>query len=126
MDGQKGFSFFLAHTPSLEKYQTFLEGHKFLTKSFSALVLAALCAGGVGYLNWAAQQMLSEGGFSLLCVLSPFSSKANLPQLSPLCDHKSWAPFPHSVGFLPGLQQGLAGMRHLAHRAASRNGCPWA
>lgn len=70
--------------------------------------------------------MLPEGGFSLLCVLSPFSSKTNLPQLSPLCDHKPWAHFPHSVGLLPGLQRGLAGMRHLAHSAASRNGYPWA
>lgn len=66
-DGQKGSFFFLAHTPPLEEYQTFLEGNKIVF----TLVVAVLYAGGVGYLNWAPQQIISEGGFCQLCDLSP-------------------------------------------------------
>lgn len=80
----------------------FLDGHKLLTKTVVSTSPSCVMS----------TEMLSQGGFSLLCLVSPLSPKADLPQLSPLCDHKPWARFPYSPGVLPGLQQGPAGMRH--------------
>lgn len=113
-DGQKGSSFFLAHTPPLEKYQTFLEGNKIVF----TLVLAALCAAGVGYLNWAPQQIISEEVFSHLYVLSPLLFEGKFAPAFPIVCPQVLGSL--SVGLLPGLQQGLA------HSTVSRNECPWA